>query len=145
MFTTLSYVLPVLFPSWRFFKTIEPSPRVEWAVVETRATDPFVWRVFRPPPDHLSLGQLLWRLVWNPQGNADLFVVSCAERIQDAPTAHSIAVIRRRVRQDAADVGCVDAGAVLQFRLVFVRRDGAGLVRDIVFQSDPFPARSPTA
>lgn len=71
---------------------------------------------------------MIRRLFWNPDWNDTLFVVSCAERIQENPTEHNIAEIKRRISED------VSQGA-FQFRLVFVHRDG----EDIVFVSDVFP------
>ncbi|MEM9341792.1 MAG: hypothetical protein AAGA87_01980 [Pseudomonadota bacterium] len=117
-------VLPVLIPSWRFFKAIEPSPRVQWAM----ASDSPVWLEFRPRPFRVSRLEMIRRLFWNPDWNDTLFVVSCAERIQENPTEHNIAEIKRRISED------VSQGA-FQFRLVFVHRDG----EDIVFVSDVFP------
>ncbi|WP_420861897.1 hypothetical protein [Algirhabdus cladophorae] len=140
MFQTLSLILPVLIPSWRFFKTIEPSPRVEWAVFPRGEDAPTVWNEFRPQPIVVTPLQMVLRLFWNPDRNEELFVISCAERIQVQPTQHSIVEITQRVQDDVAKMGLETAGQILQFRLVFVRRVGTELVRDIVFCSDALPA-----
>ena len=45
----LKLLLPALIPSWRFFDTIAPSPRIEYALLH----DPHAaaaWREFRPRP-----------------------------------------------------------------------------------------------
>lgn len=145
MLKTLSLILPVLVPSWRFFQTIEPSPRVQWAVLSAPDAAPDDWQEFRPQPATVSLFQMLLRLVWNPARNEDLFVISCAERIKDHPTAHSIKEIRHRIQDDLERTRGDTTAQMLQFRLVFVRRDQTRLVEDVVFVSDPFPNRAPTA
>lgn len=140
MLKTLSLILPVLIPSWRFFKSIEPSPRVEWAVFSDSSAAPVVWREFRPRPSMVSPLQMGLRLFWNPDRNEDLFVISCAERIQQQPTAHSIDEITRRIRFDIAQMCMETPDRLFRFRLVFVHRAETGRVQEVVFLSDPVPA-----
>jgi hypothetical protein len=140
MWKTLSFTLPVLFPSWQFFKTVEPSPRVQWALLSGSETSAVEWREFRSPPLTMSLFQMVLRLFWNPHWNDALFVVSCAERIQQSPDPHSINEIRRRVLSDLQKLPIDTAGKLLQFRLIFVHRGDAGLVHEVVFLSDTSPA-----
>lgn len=143
MLKTLSLTLPVLFPSWRFFKSIEPSPRVQWALLsETKTTEPD-WQEFRPRPVTISPIQILLRLFWNPDWNDTLFVVSCAERIQECPTAHSIHEIRRRIVSDIRASALDTTDKLVQFRLVFVHHDGQDLVQEVVFLSDTSPTTDP--
>ncbi|MGB5871897.1 MAG: hypothetical protein WBH04_17040 [Albidovulum sp.] len=84
--------------------------------------------------------QMVTRLFWNPDWNDALFVVSCAERILQEPTDHSITEITRRIQQDIAQMPMDVSADLLQFRLVFVHREGTDLVREIVFLSDLVPA-----
>lgn len=128
MLRPLTLLLPALIPSWRFFDVIAPSPRIEYALLPTEvaAAD---WREFRPRPQRVSLPQMLGRLLWNPRWNETLFLVSCAERLVDAPTAHSEDEIFRRIAADLADA----PEAWLAFRLVFVHRD----VREVLFVAPP--------
>lgn len=140
MLTTLSLVLPVLIPSWRFFKTVEPSPRVQWALIPDDAKAPLIWSNFQPPPQTMPPLQMVRRLFWNPDRNDALFVISCAERIQQQPTPHSIAEIRTRIQRDIKHLDIQPDKAHLKFRLVFVHRDQSGRVEKVVFTSDPFPA-----
>ena len=142
MVSILSLILPVLIPSWRFFKTIEPSPRVQWALVSGLDDALVDWHDFRPPPATVSPGQMVVRLFWNPTRNEDLFVISCAERIQQKPTAHSIDEIRRRIQDDVAQSGIDTMGQLLQFRLLFVHRASEGMVQEVVFLSDACPANT---
>lgn len=142
MLKTISLILPVLIPSWRFFKAVEPSPRVEWAIVPRDAKGACNWTPYQPRPKAVSLGKMFRRLLWNPAWNDALFVVSCAERIALGiePTSHSVNEIKRRILRDINGLGLgVDEG-LMQFRLVFVYRDDTGFVQDVVFVSEPVPA-----
>jgi hypothetical protein len=126
----LKLLLPALIPSWRFFDTIAPSPRIEYALLH----DPHAvaaWQEFRPRPARLSLGQMLLRIVWNPRWNESLYLVSCAERLMANPTAHSEREIIERIKAEYADA----ARPWLQFRLVFVSRQGECIRKDITFTS----------
>ncbi|NUH66156.1 hypothetical protein HTT03_12755 [Sulfitobacter sp. S0837] len=127
---TLSLVLPVLIPSWQFFKTIEPSPRVQWARIGGGGPR---WQEFRPRPQRLSAAQMFKRLFYNAVWNEALFVVSCAERIEAEPTAHSITEIQRRIIASLPHL----SDATLQFRLIFIDRNG----QDLLYRSASFPAR----
>ena len=123
----LLLVLPILLPAWRFFKTVEASPRIEWSAGQG-------WQPLFPPPARVNLWQILARLFWNPQRNDALFMVSCAERRDDTPTDHSVAEIRARVRRVAGGTG-----APLQFRVIFVWDQDASPEHEVAFLSDPFP------
>ena len=130
----LALVLPALIPSWNFFDVIAPSPRVEYALLASPTDAPGAWREFQPRPEHVSLSAMLGRLFWNARWNETLFLVSCAERLIDHPTAHSESEIFARIAADLAP----DAGAPwLTFRLVFVRREGDTLLSEVLFQSEP--------
>jgi uncharacterized protein (UPF0248 family) len=137
MLRTLSLVLPALIPSWRFFKSIQPSPRVQWAIADG-GDAPMDWHEVCPRPQSLSAGQVVRRLVWNPDWNESLFLVSCAERLQDRITDHSLEEIRRQVRREVARTIGI-SGEHIRFRIVFVRRDGDTIIEEDVFLSNPFP------
>lgn len=138
MLRTVLLILPVLIPSWRFFRAIEPSPRVQWAVLPSRDATEGAWQEFRPRPATLTRFQTFCRLFWNPAWNDSLFVVSCAERIAEHPTAHSIDEIKQRILVEIEKMQIDPAMERLRFRLVFVSRDQTGLSQEVVFVSDPF-------
>jgi hypothetical protein len=122
---TLALLAPVLFPSWGFFRAVEPSPRIE-----IRHPDaPADWRPFRPTPARLSVGVMAARLFWNPRRNEDLFLASCAERLLEDGRPHARREIAARVR--------AELGRDAPFRLVTVRREGDGLVVETAFESSP--------
>lgn len=156
MWKTIALILPILVPSWRFFKTIDPSPRVQWVLTSAGADAPKAplnWQEFRPRPAYLSPLQMFRRLFWNPVWNESLFLVSCAERIQECPTDHSINEIRQRILREIMRIpasvtktGTTESSTessttdkMLQFRLLFVHRDGAQLTKEVLFISERFP------
>lgn len=135
MLRFLALVLPALIPSWRFFKSVEPSPRIQWCLDPIGPREH--WHEFRPRPQRLSAVQRLTRLFWNPTWNEILYLVSCAERIQQDPTEHSIREIRHRIWAALAHDGAMPSTPdCVRFRLVFVHDDGDALTQEVVFQSD---------
>lgn len=133
MLKMLTLVLPVLLPSWRFFKSVEPSPRVQWSLTDK----PEAWHNFRPRPASVGIAALLGRLFWNPQWNERLYVLSCAERQHLAPEAHNIAQINACVARDVMRMGGASTDAQFRFRLVFVQRLDGRMIEDVVFVSAP--------
>lgn len=132
MLTTLKLLLPALIPSWRFFSGVAPSPRVEYAVL---GGDPPVWREYRPRPAHLPVWRMVLRLLWNPRWNDALYLVALSERLAEHETDHSIREIETRVREEFSGI---KPAAQLQFRLMFVHREGEDLLREEGYRSVPF-------
>jgi hypothetical protein len=126
-------LLPALLPSWRFFADIAPSPRVEYAVLSAANAIPENWQEFRPRPQHVSVGTMLQRLLWNPYWNASLFVVSCSERLLEQHTQHCEQEIFRRI---AADLHPRPT-AWLVFRIQVITRQQEQLHRQVMFTSTP--------
>jgi hypothetical protein len=131
----LSLLLPALIPSWNFFDVIAPSPRIEYALTASSAVPKRGWTEFRPRPQRVSARTLLARLLWNPRWNETLFLVSCAERLINAPTDHSQDEIFTRLAADLTADGAT--GDWLSFRLVFVSREDEAIQREVLFQSAP--------
>lgn len=131
----LALLLPALIPSWNFFDVIAPSPRIEYRLAASAAEGPATWTAFRPRPERMSAPATLGRLFWNPRWNETLFLVSCAERLVNEPTAHSEDEIFGRIAADLQDHR--DEAAWLSFRLVFVSREGEAIEREVLFQSGP--------
>lgn len=134
----LTLLLPALIPSWNFFDVIAPSPRIEYALSLSSSPPEDGWCEFRPRPQHVSVLTMLARLLWNPRWNETLFLVSCAERLINAPTDHSQDEIFSRLTIELrSEPNGADAGCWLSFRLVFVSREGDAIQRDVLFQSAP--------
>ncbi|RYY75525.1 MAG: hypothetical protein EOO52_09020 [Gammaproteobacteria bacterium] len=77
----LKIFLPVLFPSWRFFSSIGPSPRIHIAFSNNENDEPTHWREFRPLPRKISFREGIFHLFHNPRWNETLYINSCAERL----------------------------------------------------------------
>lgn len=138
MLQVIKLLIPALLPSWRFFDFIAPSPRIQFALLNAEDAPAREWREFRPRPAHLSFKQMLGRMVWNPEWNESLFLVSCAERLMEQPTAHSEDEILKRIghelMRDTSNPDMVEE-THLQFRLLLVQRQGEGLQEEVVFHS----------
>ncbi len=84
----------------------------------------------------MNLYTMVKHLFWNPYRNESLFFVSCAERIIENPTEHSVQEILKRVVSDLKrDPEKVPLPPYLQFRLVFVSRNGVKLERNVRYTS----------
>ncbi|MFQ1700341.1 hypothetical protein ACJ5NV_07080 [Loktanella agnita] len=131
MIRIISLLLPALIPSWRFFKAVEPSPRLQWAVFDDPAQEDRVWQEYRPRPQRVVPLQVLGRLFWNPSWNEYLFMVTLTERLIIAPTDQVRDEILRRIAADLPQ-----ANTHLQFRLVHVSRQAERITREITYLSD---------
>lgn len=134
MLSTFKLLLPAVIPSWRFFESIAPSPRIEYAEFDSAQKQLDDWQVFRPRPKTLSIAAMLKRMVWNPEWNEDLFLMSCAERLIQNPTQHSEDEILRRIGAVLEPA----SGCTIQFRLAFINREGETLEKHILYTSRPY-------
>lgn len=136
-FDVLSRLLPALLPSWKFFDTIGPSPRVDYALLA--AAQPLAdtdWHEFRPRPARLTLPQMLLRLFWNPIGNETLYIVRCAERLLEGERGFVEAELRRRLEEALrrGELGPVGSSAErLVFRVRAVVRGEAAPVDEVAY------------
>lgn len=136
MLRSLLLLLPALVPSWRFFRTVAPSPRLEVALIAGETDTPADWHPARPRPEHVSLATMLRRLFWNPDRNEALYLVSLCERLDEQDSAHAAVDLARRLREGLDDPG---TARFLVYRLVFVLRDGDTIRREVRHQSPPVP------
>lgn len=132
MFTTVRLILPALIPSWRFFKTVAPSPRVEFRLVEHKK--PSAWREADPRPPTLGFGAMMLRLFWNARWSEALYLTTCAERL----IATQDPIFEQEINERLA-ARIPGVNALLQFRLIFVVRAGGRIERHMLFESDPAP------
>ena len=144
----LHLLLPALIPSWRFFDRIGPAPRIEFAMTGSQ-DDPLPdWREVRPRPARVPFVTMLGRLFWNRRRNESLYLVSCAERLVEDPTAWRARELWDRV----ADIVRADASAFtdarhhdapshgpspmwLRIRIVESMREGSRVPSDVVYES----------
>lgn len=138
MLNTLKLLLPAIIPSWNFFDVIAPSPRIQYALLTQDNHILLDWQEFRPRTAHLSLPQMLARLLWNPTWNESLFMISCAERIMQQPTEHSEFEILERIADSLLNKELSDElknKAFLQFRLELIQRKGNAIEHAFCFSS----------
>lgn len=150
---TFQLILPVLIPSWRFFDSIAPSPRVEFALFDgASASDADTdadgdiaqdWQEFWPRPEHVGVRRMLRRMLWNPCWNDSLYVVACAERLiklEDEETQkHSSEQIAQRIRRHLPEDKKADS---FKFRLIFMNREGADVQRHLLYMSQLYEGES---
>ena len=139
---SIKLLLPALIPSWNFFDVIASSPLIQFSLLKSENTPIQEWHEFRPRPMHLSFIQMLKRMLWNPGWNESLFLVSCAERIMGDSTQqliqHSENEILKRIKKDLLQTESefnVSEITYLQFRLIFVHRQGTELQKEVTFTS----------
>lgn len=148
MVDVLKLLMPVLFPSWRFFDVIAPAPRIEVAFVSDPAvtvpdeTGP--WRACRPTRRRMGLVDHVASFFWNARWNETLYLATCAERLMQDPSEHSSREIRRRLRADLVrETPDENRPSYFRFRLVFVSREDAELRRDVAYVSPAYPTVDP--
>ncbi|PUA26518.1 MAG: hypothetical protein B0W54_22470 [Cellvibrio sp. 79] len=138
--------LPILFPSWRFFSGIGPSPRVELGFVVGRDESPDYWVAFRPLPQRLTTVQHIVRLFHNPHWNELLFINTCAERLFEAMDEFYMDEIAHRLLAaiQRGEMSIPDKQRYLIFRIRAIYSEAApvnvmGNIRDEIFvQSRPY-------
>ncbi|HVK99593.1 MAG TPA: hypothetical protein VM553_07275 [Dongiaceae bacterium] len=57
------------------------------------------WHPFRPRPTRIPLSHYLLRLLWNPQGNEALYLLSSSEKILERDSPQAREVIAARIAQ----------------------------------------------
>lgn len=135
----LNLLLPALFPSWRFFDVIGPSPRIELGLIDAPDDEPTDWRECRPRPQRLGIWDRVKALFWNPGWNETLYLGNCSERIIQGQLEPCIEEIRQRLLNDLLRDGTGEAlPRFFRFQLVFVSRESEGLRRDVGFTSPPY-------
>ena len=143
----LQLLLPVLMPSWRFFDSIGPAPRIDYAVFDEGDAAPRQWRPLALAPLRLSLGSMLVRLPYNAPRNDMLFLISCCERVLDDEQALDVRArahteILRHVAMHAHQTSAIgphdDATIRLSFRIRQVRREHNALIEEVAYEAGSF-------
>lgn len=129
---TINLLLPVLLPSWRFFKTVAASPRVEVRVTtDGHMSD---WVSNQPESDRIGPSTMIGRLFWNPQRNNQLYMVSLSERLAECETTHSTQELARLVRATLSG-----REGAFEYRVLFLQRDDDEIIRCVDYQSPLLP------
>ncbi len=135
----LKLILPVVFPSWRFFSSIGASPRIQFAFLQNESDDPQLWQDFRPRPERVSFVEGLRRLLWNPQWNETLYINTCAEHLFDEPSPMREQEIMRRILAAVSrgEITSEYKATFLLFRICTIIRDRNEITQPVVFVSKP--------
>lgn len=130
--------LPILFPSWRFFSSIGPSPRISYAFLNNEDDEPGFWHEFRPAPDKIPLKKLLFNLFHNPQWSETLYINTCAERLFEGYSAIREQEIMQRIMMALVDEIATNSDArYLVYRISAVVRDVKAVKQQVTFVSKP--------
>lgn len=128
-------LMPTLFPSWRFFEEVGPSPRIEY---RTEVDAP--WLPVTDLPERLGPWTMLRRLFFSPGWNEHLFLVSTATRLAVDPMVRDVEEIAARLSRRLGPSGAT----AYQFRISFVARED-GKVGQFVFYESTLRALGDTA
>ncbi|RYY03050.1 MAG: hypothetical protein EOO53_10235 [Gammaproteobacteria bacterium] len=131
--------LPVLFPSWRFFSSIGPSPRIEFALLQNENDELVNWQEFRPKPARISFVKGLLLLFHNPRWNETLYINTCAERLFEGYSEMREQEIMRRILASIS-VGEIIADSnvcYVTYRISAVMREGQVISQPVTFIAKP--------
>lgn len=135
----LKLLLPVIFPSWRFFSSIGPSPRIHYAFLQNENDTPDAWQEFRPRPEKVSLKNGLWRLLHNPEWNETLYINTCAERLFEGYSEMREQEIMRRILAaiKRGEIKTETAKPFVTYRISAVMREGQVISQQVTFVATP--------
>jgi hypothetical protein len=135
----LRLVLPVLVPSWRFFDSIGPSPRLEyqWRAPEAPEDPAQAWTPWVLTPARVGVGTMFARLFFNAARNETLYLLACCERLLDDGSRHAEQEIAARLSAHLHE-GRLAAPGLVRFRVVEVHREAGQLQRQVAFVSAAF-------
>ncbi|AQT59298.1 hypothetical protein [Cellvibrio sp. PSBB023] len=136
----LKLLLPILFPSWRFFSSIGPSPRIDVAFVTEKNAEPQTWLPFRPLPETVGFAAGVRRLFHNPAWNEQLYINTCAEHLFEEPSDFYAQEIGVRLVAAASNKEIIvdDTSRYLVFRIRTIEFDAGQVSDEVVFISQPF-------
>ena len=133
-------LLPIIFPSWRFFSSVGPSPRIEVGFVADKIFAPQEWLAFRPLPQKINFTLGLQRLLHNSQWNEQLYINTCAEHLFDEYSEFREREIALRLVAAVlkGEIAVKSEFEFLVFRIRALAADAGQVSDDVVFVSQPF-------
>ncbi len=142
----IKLLLPILFPSWRFFSSIGPSPRIDLGFVDGEERLPDSWVLFRPIPQQISKTEQFICFFHNPAWNEFLYINTCAENLFEAKGDYYPEEISRRLLNAVArgEIPVPEGARFLRFRIRAIYSEDApadqiGQLRDeVFFVSSPY-------
>jgi len=135
----LKLLLPILFPSWRFFSSIGPSPRIHYAFLKHEDDHPESWNEFRPKPEKISFKQSMCNLFHNPTWNETLYINTCAERLFESYSEMREREIMRRLLNfiSANKIAIKPDWKYVVYRISAIMREGQVVTQQVTFISKP--------
>jgi hypothetical protein len=135
-----SLLLPVLFPSWRFFSSIGPSPRILLTFLSDETEIPKTWESFNSRPMRIGVLQSLRNLFCNPKWNEMLYMNTCAEHLVDEYSVMREKEIATRVLASVrrGDIASAVDAQYLVFKIDLVTREHQEIVQEAAFISRPY-------
>ncbi|MET0357487.1 MAG: hypothetical protein ABW044_11970 [Cellvibrio sp.] len=133
----LKLFLPVIFPSWRFFSSIGPSPRIHIAFTLNGDDEPVDWREFRSRPQNISIREGVFRLFHNPHWNETLYINTCAERLFEGHSEMREREIMRRilVAIQSGEIAPEAGSNYVRYRISAIIREGEVVTQPVTFIS----------
>ncbi len=134
------HLLPILFPSWRFFSSIGPSPRIEVGFIADKNSEPLEWLPFRPLPKKINFTLGIQQLFHSPLWNERLYINTCAEHLFEDYSEFREREIGRRLVAAVLNKEIVVGGEFryLVFRIRALEFEAGQVRDDVVFVSKPF-------
>lgn len=135
----LKLILPVIFPSWRFFSSIGPSPRIHYAFLQNENDEPQEWFEFRPRPGKVSFKESLCRLFHNPHWNETLYLNTCAERLFEGYSEMREQEIMTRILAavTAKQIAVAADSSYLVYKISAVIREAQVITQPVTFVAKP--------
>lgn len=136
----LKLLLPILFPSWRFFSSIGLSPRIDVAFVAEKNAEPQMWLPFRPLPEIVGFAAGVRRLFHNPTWNEQLYINTCAEHLFEESSDFSAQEIGERLVRSVfnKEISVDNTARYLMFRIRAITVEAGQGRNEVVFISRPF-------
>ena len=136
----LKLLLPIVFPSWRFFSAVESSSRIELGFVAEAHERPVVWDLFHVLPPQLDIITSIKQLFHNPHWNELLYMNTCAEHLGENNSVFYAQELGTRLVAAARNKKImVDATACyLVFRIQRVSMQDETVTSETVFVSTAF-------
>ncbi len=139
MIRFISSLLPIIFPSWRFFSSIGPSPRFDFGFIRYTDEQPEMWQEFLVLPEKVGVGKAIIRLLHNPEWNERLYINTCAENIFEQYSEFCEQEIARRMLSILKAQGCLSEDSVyFCYRIRAVTADNNLVKDEVVFSAKPF-------
>jgi hypothetical protein len=131
--------LPILFPSWRFFSSIGPSPRIHYTFLESESDDPDCWQEFRPKPERIPFKKSLFNLFHSPQWNEILYINTCAERLFEGYSEMREQEIMQRILAavNLNEIQLKPEAKYLVYRISAIIREGGSVTQQVAFIAKP--------